>query len=454
LGFLDTIFNLYDTTITQHLTEKLDTLERQCYPMKSLYLVCNVQGAALALEFNKLVDQLDNLGRMIQEISFDVSDRLDIALARFEAATDLDFIHERIELVRRPDISGYRGAAPLDAPFHERICDIFPAPAVPDSATILAADGSQIYPNEQWRMPYYLTNIGLFVYHHGDERKPEQTSLPKLVYHPELVRDKFNRVMSGRTIDALRTVSEMHELGNAAWNLRDDARPLIALYDNHLLFWVNSDVTGYVELMKKYLGGLVHLHDAGALLAGYIDNPVRSKTVIRLLHLLSLPEDEIKGDPLGSGDMEGLKDIDIFNIVLRPGDRSALMLQNSPRNLLYKKRGENYEIAYFYVKVSSGYQDAIARVDIPMWVARDKQKVNELHALIVSQSAMQGRNPYPYVLTRADELAVVSGKDKIKLEEMIRLQWRLNKPAIDPLVISPKNFGKQIARSQKRLHEL
>ncbi len=408
----------------------------------------------MALVFNKLVEQLQKMGRMIHEIDFDVSDRLDIALTRFEAATDLDFIHERIDIVRGTDVSGYRGAAPLDAPFHERICDIFPAPAPPDSATIIAADGSQIYPNEQWRMPYYLTNVGLFVYHHGDERTPEQINLPKLVYHPELVRDKFNRVVSSRTIDALRTVREMHELGAVAWNMRDDARPLVALYDNHLLFWVNSDVTGHIELMKRYLGGLVHLHDAGALLGGYIDNPVRSKMVIRLLHLLSLAEEDIKGDPLGSGDMEGLKDLDIFNLVLRPGDRSALMLQNSPRNLLYKKRGENYEIAYFYVKVSSGYQDAIARVDIPMWVARDKQKVNELHSLVVSQSAMQGRNPYPYALTRADELAVVSSKDKMKLEEMIRLEWRLNKPEVDPLVISAKNFGKQIARSQKRLHEL
>lgn len=130
------------------------------------------------------------------------------------------------------------------------------------------------------------------------------------------------------------------------------------------------------------------------------------------------------------------------------------MLQNSPRNLKYKQRGENYEIAYFYLKVSSGYQNTIARVDIPMWVARDRKKVDELHALIYSQSAMQGRNPYPYVLTRADELAVVTGKDKAKLEEMIRLEWRLNQPDIDPLIISAKNFGKRVARSQKRLHEL
>lgn len=409
----------------------------------------------MTLEFNKVVEQLRKMGRMLHELDFDVSDRLEIGLQRLADLTDLDAIHERINLIRRPDISGYRGAAPLDPPFHERICDVFsPSQPTPESATILAVDGSQIYPNEQWRIPYYLTNIGVFVYHHGDERTPTQFTLPSLVYHPEKVRDRGNRILANRTIDALRTSREMLELGKAAWDLRDQARPLVALYDNRLLFWVGSDVTGHQEIMKRYHGAMVHLHDAGALLAGYVDNPSRSRLVIRLLHLMSLTEDEVKHTDLGSGDLDGVRDIDIFNVVLEPGQRSAIMVQNSPHNLKFKRRGVNYEIAFFYLKVTSGYQDTIARVDIPMWVARDKQAVDELQSLILAQCAMQGRNPYPYALTRADELAVVNSRDKQKLEEMIRLEWRVAKPGIDPLVISAKAFGKQLARSNKRLHEL
>lgn len=408
----------------------------------------------MALEFNKLVDQLQKMGRMIRELDFDVSDRLDIARQRFFAATDLDAIHERIQMVRRPDVSGYRGAAPLDAPHHEVICETFPAPPLPPSSTLVAVDGSQIYPSELWRVPYFLTNVGIFVYFHGDDRVPLQTTSPKLIYHPERTKDKGRRVLSNRTIDAVRTTREMQELGNAAWQLRDEARPLVALYDNHLMFWPSSDVTGSNELMKRYHGSLVHLHDAGALLAGYVDNPTRSRLVIRLLHLLSLDEDEVKSAEMGSGVLEGLKDLDLFNLILKPGDRSALMVQNSPLNLKYKQRGENYEIAFFYLKISNGYQQAIARVDLPMWVARDKNAVNELHALLVAQCAIQGRNPYPYALTRADELAVVSSKDKAKLEEMIRLEWRLNKPETDPMIFSAKMYGKKIARSDKRSYEI
>jgi len=408
----------------------------------------------LALEFNKLVDQLHKMGRMIQELDFDVSDRLQVAIQRLYAADDLNAIHERIDMVRRPDVSGYRGAAPLDAPHHERICDTFPPPSAPPGATILAVDGSQIYPNERWRVPYFLTNVGLFVYFHGQEHTPIQATLPKLTYHPDRVRDKNKRVLTNRTIDALRTTREIEELGKAAWELREQARPLVALYDNHLLFWANEDVTGHTELMRKYHGSLVHLHDSRSILAGYVDNPTRSRLVIRLLHLMSLSEEEVRSSELGAGDLEGLSDVDLFNAVLAPGERSALMVQNSPRNLAYKKRGENYEIAFFYIKVTSGYQNAIARIDLPMWVARDTQAVDDLHALLLMQCAMQGRNPYPYVLTRADELAVVSSKDKAKLEEMIRLEWRLNQPDMDPLVFSAKGFGKQIARSNKRLHEI
>jgi hypothetical protein len=180
---------------------------------------------------------------------------------------------------------------------------------------------------------------------------------------------------------------------------------------------------------------------------------MRSRVVIRLLHLLGIPEEELlHADMSVSPELEGLKDIHLFNVVLEPGERSALMVQNSPRNLEYRRRGVSYEIAFFYLKVSSGYRDSMVRVDIPMWVARDKQMVDELHALLVTQCQMQGRNPYPYALTRADELAYVSSKDKAKLDEMIGLELRSK--GIEPHYFSAKAWGKELARSNRRQHEL
>ncbi|HEX2907754.1 MAG TPA: DNA double-strand break repair nuclease NurA, partial [Phototrophicaceae bacterium] len=182
-----------------------------------------------------------------------------------------DFIHNRIRLARQPEISGYRGAAPLDPPHHEVISQIFPLPDCPSSATIIAADGSQIYPVEQTPLPYYLLNTGVFVYHHGGDRRPDQLTAPKLFFHPDPVRDVGGRVISHRTIDAKRTISEMRELARATWELRDEARPLVALYDNHLLFYPGTDVIGHAEMMKEYHGALVHLQDGKRVSARSVD---------------------------------------------------------------------------------------------------------------------------------------------------------------------------------------
>jgi hypothetical protein len=239
-------------------------------------------------------------------------------------------------------------------------------------------------------------------------------------------------------------------LGRLAWELRGDA-PAAGLY-KPLLFGVGSDVTDGDQVMRDYRAALVHLHDARATLAGYVDNP-RSRFVILLLHLMSLTEDEVAHTDLSNaGDLEGLLDRHLFNAILRPGERSAIMVQNSPQNLSYKQMGESYEIAFFYLKVSSGFRATLARVDIPLWVAKDKRAVDELHGLLLAQSAMQGRNPYPYALTRADELAHVSGKDKHKLDELIHIELR--KKGIDPSSLSAKSLGKELARGPKRVHEM
>lgn len=412
----------------------------------------------MALEFARLLPQLQTMGAMIDALDFDLSSLLELAAARFEAADDLERVYERIRFVRSSDISGYRGAAPLEAPYGQPINLIYGPPEAPAQATIVAADGSQVYPNEQAAVHYYLLNTGLFVYHHGQDRLPEQYSVPELFYHKSQVHDQAKRVISNRTVDARRTVNEMTQLARLARELvRDgESAPLLALYDNHLLFWVNSDVTGSDQIMRDYHAAFVSLHDTGALLAGYLDNPYRSRVVTRLLYLLSLPDEAaVKANQQAityGGDLEALRDVHFFNYILQPGERSAVMVQNSPRNLSYRQRGVSYEIAFFYIKVYNGFQSAIARVDVPMWVARDSAAVDTLHGLILEQCAMQGLTPYPYALTRADELAHVGGKDKRKLDELVNIELR--KRGIDPATRSAKDRSKQAARSDKRFYSM
>lgn len=416
----------------------------------------------MTIEFNKVAEQVYRMGSMIEKLDFDLNDRLSLAIERFRAANDLDAIQQRIEWVRKSDISGYRGAAPLDAPYTQPVNAIHPAPAqMPAAATIIAADGSQIYPDEAARVHYYLLNIGIYIYHHGAEHLPQQITHPTLAFHKDHVHDPYKRLISNRTVDARRTVTEMKTLAEHAWELRRQNQPIIALYDNNLLFWADKDVTHNDQIMRDYHAALVQLHDVSAngarvTLAGYVDNPHRSRVMLRLLYLLSLKDEaEVKArerELAEGGDLEGLRDRHLFQVVLKPGERSAIMVQNSPRNLAYRQRGVSYEIAFFYLKVGAGDRTSIARVDIPMWVARDPVAVDELHAILLAQCTMQGRNPYPYALTRADELAYVSGKDKAKLDELINIELRRH--GLTPLAGSAKTRGKELARSDRTGYEL
>ena len=413
----------------------------------------------MGLEFNKMIDQVFKMGSLIEKLDFDMRDQLDIARERFFNANDLDFIQERVELVRRSDISGYRGAAPVDAEFAEPVNRGYAPPEhLLDQAILIAADGSQIYPNEQSPIHYYVLNTGLFIFHHGADKVPEQITNPKLYYHKAHLNDSENRLISNQTVDARRTVMEMQHLGEVSWEYRrkNPDLPIFAFYDNHLLFWANNDVVGGGDLMKDYEGALTHLYDSGAFLAGYIDNPHRGTVMLRLLYLLSLQDEaDIKAHETilaKGGDLEGLRDRHLFNSVLRVGERSAIMVQNSPRNLAYKQRGINYEVAFFYVKVGTHSHHNLARVDVPMWVVRQDGAIDQLHAMILNQSRAQGRNPYPYVLTRADELARITGKDKNKLEEMISLELR--KKGISPGIMAAKAKTKLMAHSDMRNYDM
>lgn len=408
----------------------------------------------MTLEFKELVTQIHKMGSMLDKVDFDISSRLSKAFERFEQASDLSMVWERIEWVRQSSMSGYRGAAPLDVPDAEPVNAIIPAPPPPSSATIIAADGSQIYANEQDPVHYFLLNMGALVYHHGSERTPDPFTMPRLFFHKDHVHDKYGRLIPNRMVDDRRTIAEMQYLAERAWDYRDEARPLVALYDNRLMFQAGADSKQNIRLFRQYMAALVHLRDSGSILAGYVDNPIRGERFIRLLYLLSIgSEDELRERQRGApaGDLEGLRDWQFFRLVLEPGERSAIMVQNSPRNLEFKQRGENYEIAFFYMNVGSAFTPHIVRVDIPVWVARDKQAVAELHGLLLDQCRMQGRNPYPYALTRAHELATVSRDDERKLEELIKAQLRqMTDIPVDSLYFSAKTRSKFLLKGDRR----
>jgi hypothetical protein len=402
------------------------------------------------INYAKVKPQVEKMGRMIAYKTQDLSERAATAYNQFqELPTNAD-IMARVQLAREQD-AGYRGAAPMMTN-GEAINARFRAPQIPARATILATDGSQVYPDIHAPVFYYLTNVAVFTFFHGTDQLPQEFSNPELFYSETAIRDDFDQLITNATVNARRTVKEMETLAQFVWESRELEQPILALYDGRLLFWLGKEVPHAAQLEDDYKASIVRIHDThhwmttrhqhNASLAGYIDRPT-SRFVVSLLQLMRLPPEAITRQELQRpGEYEGIDDRWLFERWLRPGERSALMVQQSPQNKLYKQRGENYEIVFFYLKPDHG---GLARVEIPFWVAHSRQGVDEVHALLVEQCRITGA--FPYVLTRADELAVVRNFDRQTLNEMVKTELIRNQQRPE---VSAKLVGKGQTRAGRQ----
>jgi hypothetical protein len=71
------------------------------------------------------------------------------------------------------------------------------------------------------------------------------------------------------------------------------------------------------------------------------------------------------------------------------------------------------------------------RVEVPKWVVDDKEKLDLLHGVLVEQCRMMGNKPYPYLLHRAHETAVVKHEEKQQIEQLLTMELRRNNEDVD-----------------------
>ncbi len=400
----------------------------------------------MALEFHKLTHQVERMGQDLASQQEDTQNKIDLALQILESYADSAFLPHilaRVQDAVSKD-AGYRGARPLD----EGVASTFPPAPLPASATIVATDGSQIAPNAHGAALYYLLNMGTIVVHHGSGAPPEISTDPALYYEKEFMLTQDSSLITAGVVSARRTVAEMATLAEQVWRQRGSARPLLGLFDGSLLvLGIGSDVPDRDQLYAIYFSALTRLHEVGAGLAGYIDRP-RSTFTVGMLHLLDLAEELVSRPTLSNnGRLEGLFDTQIFRRLLGPGERSALFVQMSPQNKEFRRTGgQSHEIVFFYLNVAGQDQPPhVARVEIPMWVAEQRPLVAEMQALIYHQ-CQQLMSRYPYVLTRADELAVVKGDEARQLNTLI--QVAMTRHGLEALE-SEKQATKDSARAHK-----
>lgn len=405
----------------------LSSLERLCY------------NPFMALELNKLTSSVDALGASAAKRLTDLNERLPAAEAMLKTIrADDDELLKKIKAAR---VHRWAGAIPTS----ESASVTFPLPPHPNRLNIVAADGSQIYPDRHGIALYYLINIGSIVFRHGLDQAPGTASTPQVFFEDdELYYAEENSPINGDMVNAMRDVRELGELARVA-PAEVETASTVTLLDNGLLMYISlreqnrkfSD-----EIIEMYLKHLDTLRECKAIPAGVVDRP-RAANVIRLLNLAKMELSEITPESVRSlGPFAGITDAMLFES-LKPGERSAVFVNAAPDNDRYEKEG--HRICFFYLNAGRTGKDSILRIEVPEWTAKDTPRLDLAHTAIVEQCRVS--DGFPYVLMRAHELAVVTVAERREFEQMVI--GSLIRRGITPS-LSQKAQGKQWTGSGKR----
>ncbi|HEX2173498.1 MAG TPA: DNA double-strand break repair nuclease NurA, partial [Dehalococcoidia bacterium] len=106
----------------------------------------------------------------------------------------------------------------------------------------------------------------------------------------------------------------------------------------------------------------------------------------------------------------GVLDRDLFANLLDYGERSAVFQIHS-RNIIDEYR--DHATCFFYLHVGN----EVARVEIPLWLARQPDRVRLVHQLVLDQ--VERGLGYPAALVEAHERAVVRGADRDEFTHLI-----------------------------------
>ena len=395
----------------------------------------------MALELNKLTKDVNALGQNLAERLAALAEQLPAAQSALASIGVADeALLRKVAAARQ-----HRWAGAI--PTAEVVGEAFPLPPRTARYNVIAADGSQVYPDRHGVALYYLINIGSIVFRCGLAQTPSTSSVPKVHYTEEDLYEDEGAPKTKVKIDAERDCAELAELARLA-EIEAAAGPerTVTLLDNGLLLYVYllSDDRALVrQLMEQYIDQLDRLAASGATVAGVVDRP-RAASVVRLLHLDSLPLEQITDEALRRlGDWERLTDGALFDF-LQPGERSALFMHASPANeIYYTPRG--HTLYFFYVNAGRSGKSSLLRVEVPEWVARDPERLNLVHLALVEQSRVS--DGFPYVLMRSHELAVVTVSERRSFDEMV--MGALMRQKLRP-GISQKAQGKAWTGATKR----
>jgi hypothetical protein len=293
--------------------------------------------------------------------------------------------------------------------------------------TVIAADGSQINPDRHGSIQFSIINVGVIMMKLHSGQAPEICVETEMLYGDDLISN--GNPISDGMVAMRRDISERIKLDEISRNIRGQ---VINLTDGTIELWgaKGDDPQAYADFVEKYLRVLTRMHSRGVITAGYVEKP-SADLVVRLLEIATADQEQIQRlrdyQPL-----RGVTDRWLYgereNPLLPPGHRSAVFALQSGSVKKYKGP---LSLHFFYLNVGTLGHPWPVRVEVPQWVAEDKNKLELLHSVLIEQCNMMGSKPYPYLLHRAHETAVVRREEKEQVEQLLALELRRVRAEVD-----------------------
>ena len=352
---------------------------------------------------------------------------------------------------RRPFIAARTG--------DEGLLGSIPPSEAPSDWSALSVDGSHIDVDRHLPLRCYLVNLGGCTLTYGANPDCQLFSEPTLalsdadLYLCPADGSPDETPISGQVLGALRTVREVERLADAVDALPPDL-PALALLDGTLAFWdlqrgsyprYVSDTligerlrTALVRLREAYYGG------RPVAVAAYTSRPQTSEAAgaVRVCLCGSGATECTRRCSARRSDLAqcdgaaGFDDRELFDALLEPGHRSPLYQSGHVESRFAMGLTVGTEWSHFFY-LNSGTE--IARVEVPDWVADNRELLARGHAMLVRQCEL-GLG-YPVAISEAHEQAVVSSHDRAEFRRLaIMLMERQGLPTPE----SAKTISKRL----------
>jgi len=302
---------------------------------------------------------------------------------------------------------------------------------------VVAVDGSQSVPDRHAEALFALLNVAAVTMDVGSGSLPAVDVDTTMLFGSDLYPEDGPLLSEGEI--ALRR--DAAERGALLRMTAPASGPSVALLDGPLELWGPkelADADAFSLALAGYLENLRELERRGWLVAGYVDKPA-ADLVVRLLEIRQAAPQDLKRlrryHPLRLA-----SDRWLFGQILQPRQRSAIFAVQSTSRAKYTG---SLALHFFYLNVGAEGRPAIARVEIPGWIAADPARVDVLHQVLIEQCAILGARAYPYAIHRAHESASLSPAEIEQIR--LRLLLEMRNQGVEPEAASAKASAKRVS---------